>query len=61
MVVFRADLPGLAHEPALTSLEFAALRERADLFDDVAAAVEANGSLTAADDMAPMAAASSGW
>jgi predicted permease len=57
LVVFRADLPGLAHEPALTSLEFAALRERADLFDDVAAAVAANGNLTAPDDMAPMNAA----
>lgn len=54
LVLFRADLPGLAHEPALTSLEFSALRDRTDLFDDVAAAVEADGSLTAPDDMAPM-------
>jgi len=54
LVLFRADLPGFAHQPALTSLEFAALRERADLFDDVAAAVEANGNLTAPDDMAPL-------
>jgi putative ABC transport system permease protein len=54
LVLFRADLPGLAHEPALTSLEFSALRDRTDLFDDVAAAVEADGNLTAPDDMAPM-------
>jgi putative ABC transport system permease protein len=54
LVLVRAALPGFAYQPALTSLEFAALRDRADLFEDVAAAVEANGSLTAPDDMAPL-------
>jgi hypothetical protein len=38
-VLFRADLPGIAHAPALTSVEFAALRARTDLFEAVAATV----------------------
>lgn len=57
LVVFRADLPGVPRTPALTSLEFAALRARTDLFESVAAAVRAEGSLTARDVMAPMSAA----
>jgi putative ABC transport system permease protein len=57
VVLFRADLPDIAHAPALTSLEFAALRDRTDLFESVAAAVPADGSLTAADIMLPVNAA----
>jgi putative ABC transport system permease protein len=56
LVLFRADLPGIAHAPALTSLEFGALRARTDLFESVAAAVGADGNLTGAE-MAPMNAA----
>jgi len=54
LVLFRADLPSVARQAALTSIEFAALRERSDLFEDVAAAAESDGSLTSPDDMAPM-------
>jgi len=57
LVLFRADLPGIAHAPALTSMEFAAVRARTDLFDAVAAAVRAEGNLTATDLMVPMNAA----
>ncbi len=54
LVLFRADLPGIAQTPALTSLEFATLRARTDLFESVAAAVRALGNLTAPDVMAPV-------
>ena len=54
LVLFRADLPGLRDEAALTSDEFSALQARSDLFDDVAAAVESDGNLTSPDDMAPL-------
>ena len=57
LVLFRADLPGIPRAPMLTSLEFATLRARTDLFDSVAAAVRADGNLTAAEIMAPMNAA----
>jgi putative ABC transport system permease protein len=58
LVLFRADLPGYAHQPALTSEEFFALRERSDLFESVDAIVESDGNLTSPDDMAPLNAVS---
>ncbi|HEV8347588.1 MAG TPA: ABC transporter permease [Vicinamibacterales bacterium] len=57
LVLFRADLPGFAHQPALTSQEYAALEARTDLFESVAVVVEADGNLTAPDDMTPLIAA----
>jgi putative ABC transport system permease protein len=57
LVLFRADLPGFVHQPALTSDEYHALRDRSDLFEQVAAAVEASGNLTSPDDMTPLNAA----
>jgi putative ABC transport system permease protein len=57
VALFRSDLDGFPHSPLLTSKEFSALRDRTDLFEDVAAIVEANGSLTSPDDMAPLNAA----
>jgi putative ABC transport system permease protein len=54
LVLFRADLPGVAHEAALTSDEYHALKSRTDLFEHVAAAVETDGNLTTPDDMAPL-------
>ena len=57
VALFRSDLDGFTHSPLLTSKEFTALRDRTDLFEDVAAIVEANGSLTSPDDMAPLNAA----
>ena len=57
LVLFRADLPGMARTPTLTSLELDALRTRTDLFASVAAAVRAEGYLTAGDVSVPMNAA----
>src|SRR5262245_27443732 len=54
LVLFRADLPGVTHAPALTSDEYHALKSRTDLFEQVAAAVETDGNLTTPDDMAPL-------
>jgi predicted permease len=51
LVLFRASLPGIAHAPQLTSLEFHALRARTELFASVAAAVIAEGNLTTGDVM----------
>jgi putative ABC transport system permease protein len=58
LVLFRVDLPGYAHQPALTSDEFLALREQSDLFDSVDAIVESDGNLTSPDDMAALNAVS---
>ena len=55
--MFRSDLDCFRHSPLLTSKEFTALRDCIDLFEDVAAIVEANGSLASTDDMAPLNAA----
>jgi predicted permease len=57
LVVFRATLPDIPVTPALTSLEYHALRARTDLFESVAAVVAADGNLTAPDVMAPVNAA----
>jgi len=54
LVLFRVDLPGYAHQPALTSDEFLALRERSDLFESVDAIVVSDGNLTSPDDMAAL-------
>jgi predicted permease len=54
LVLLRAQLPGTASAPALTSLEFAALRAETDVFESVAAAVASDGDLTAPDHMAPL-------
>ena len=54
LVLFRVDLPGYAHQPALTSEEFLALRGRSDLFESVDAIVESDGNLTSPDDMAAL-------
>jgi len=37
LVLFRADAPGFERYPGITGNEFHALRERTDLFEDVAA------------------------
>ncbi len=58
LVLFRADAPGYTREPALTGDEVMALRERADLFDSVAAIYESEGNLTAPDAMEAVTAAS---
>jgi MacB-like periplasmic core domain len=58
LVLFRVDLPGYAHQPALTSDEFLALREQSDLFESVDAIVESDGNLTSPDDMAALNAVS---
>lgn len=50
VALLRADLQGDEQEPLLTSMEFAELRDRTDLFGAVAAIVEANGSLTTPGD-----------
>lgn len=57
VALLRADLQGYEQEPLLTSMEFAALRDRTDLFEGVAAIVEANGSLTTPGEMEPLSAA----
>ncbi|HMD37481.1 MAG TPA: ABC transporter permease, partial [Vicinamibacterales bacterium] len=54
LVLFRADLSGVAHQAALTSNEYHALKSRTDLFEQVAAAVETDGNLTTPDDMAAL-------
>ncbi|PYR90633.1 MAG: hypothetical protein DMF84_19470 [Acidobacteria bacterium] len=58
IVLFRADVPGYVHEPALTADELSALRERTDLFESVAVINESEGNLTSPDDMAAVTAAS---
>ena len=57
LALLRADLPGYPHQPLLTTAEYFALRDRTDLFDGVAAMVEATANLTTPDDMAPLTAA----
>jgi putative ABC transport system permease protein len=57
LALLRADLPGYPHQPLLTNIEYVALRDRPDLFDAVAAIVEATANLTSPDDMAPLTAA----
>ncbi|HYE84955.1 MAG TPA: ADOP family duplicated permease [Vicinamibacterales bacterium] len=57
VALFRSDLDGFSRSPLLTSKEFAAIRERSDLFESAGAIVEANGSLTSPADMAPLNAA----
>lgn len=57
LVLVHADLPGMTRVPILTSLEFAALRARTDVFESVAAGVEAEGNLTAGDDVTAVNAA----
>src|SRR5256885_2496479 len=51
LVLFRADAPGFAHRPGITGDEFHALRERTDLFEDVAAISGVNANLTDGDEM----------
>src|SRR5882724_1678689 len=52
LVLFRADAPGYAARyPGITGEEFHALRERGDLFEDVAAINGVNASLTDGDEM----------
>jgi putative ABC transport system permease protein len=53
LVLFRADLPGITHAPVLTSLEYHALRARTEVFASVAAAVYADGNITAGDVTVP--------
>jgi predicted permease len=57
IVLFRADLPGMTQTPRLTSMEFAALRAHAELFDQVAAAVISEGTLRTASVTTPISAA----
>src|SRR5882672_2497556 len=46
LVLFRADAPGYTRYPGVTGNEFHALRERTDLFEDVAAINGVNANLT---------------
>jgi putative ABC transport system permease protein len=57
IVLFRADLPDRAQTPALTSVEFAALHGRTDLFESVAAAVVADANLVTPEATVPLNAA----
>src|SRR5262245_18178534 len=47
IVLFRADLPGYAHQAALNGEELFALRDRVDLFESVAVINESEGNFTA--------------
>jgi putative ABC transport system permease protein len=46
LVLFRVDLPGYAHQPALTSQEYFSLRDRTDLFESVSIVNPTDVSLT---------------
>lgn len=58
LVLFRADAPGVEHEPLLTPQEYAALRDRSDLFESTAPFSTSPANFTDPDVMAPAAAAS---
>ncbi|HEV2985601.1 MAG TPA: ABC transporter permease [Vicinamibacterales bacterium] len=51
LVLFRADAPGYDRYPGITGNEFFALRDRGDLFEDVAAINGVNANLTDGDEM----------
>ena len=51
LVLFRADAPGFARYPGLTGDEFYTLRERTDLFEDIAAINGVNANLTDGQEM----------
>lgn len=51
LVLFRADAPGYTRYPGITGDEFYALRDRTDIFEDVAAINGVNANLTDGDDM----------
>src|SRR5213594_2704435 len=51
LVLFRADAPGYRHHPGITGNEFHALRDRTNIFEDVAAINGVNANLTASDEM----------
>ena len=57
LVLLRAQLPGSASVPLLTSLEFASVRAQTDVFESAAAIVRSSGNLTSPDHMAPVNAA----
>lgn len=57
VVLLRADAPGFSRQALLTPAEFAALRDRIDLFASVAAIVGTSANLTTPGDMAPLTAA----
>lgn len=56
VVLLRADAPGFARQALLTPNEIAALRDRSDLFQSVAAIVGTSANLTTPGDMAPLTA-----
>lgn len=58
LVLFRADAPGVEHEPLLTPQEYAALRDRSDLFESTAPFTTSPANFTDPDVMAPASAAS---
>ncbi|HEV3139847.1 MAG TPA: ADOP family duplicated permease [Vicinamibacterales bacterium] len=58
LVLFRAELPGYAHQPLLTDEEAAAMRDRTDLFESTTGVYDSEGNLTSPDDMEAVAAAS---
>src|SRR5438067_597931 len=51
LVFFRANAPGYTQYPGITGAEFAALRARGDLFEEVAAVNGVNANLTDTGDM----------
>lgn len=51
LVLFRADAPGYQRYPGITGNEFHALKERTNLFEDVAAINGVNANLTDGDEM----------
>lgn len=57
LVVLRSQVGDGVSAPMLTSLEFAALQAQTDVFAAVAAIVQSDGNLTAAEQMAPLTAA----
>ena len=58
LVLFRVDAPGYVRDPSLTGEEFAALRDRTDLFESVGSVYDSEGNLTKPDDMEAVTAAS---
>jgi putative ABC transport system permease protein len=51
LVLFRADAPGYTRYPGITGDEFYALRDRTDIFEDIAAINGVNANLTDGDEM----------
>lgn len=58
LVMLRADAPGFVQEPALTTEEFRALADGADLFAEIASINQSEANLTGVEDMEAVTSAS---